>query len=651
MRTSTVGREIIKRVLELLREWGWDTGIEKLRAELDLTENEEERVVLQFFVGWMAGERGFHAEALKQMRAVKQLPQLKAWSLVGQAFVMLRQSAFKTVHKLLDEALKVGQAKDPVLQALIAHCRGATYYHQGRNKQALLELHAALKGYGRDHFRTGRVLDTIGMVYSSKNQYHAALELYLLALKYKERHGDDAGQALTHGQLGRLFFDWERYEQADAHFHNGLNLSRIIGDKRGEALGLNHLARISIAMKDWGKAVDQLQETLRLSKGRDWKVIEGFARKDLARAFLGQGNLRASGREIKKSRDLFEAADFVEGLAHVRRVEGVLFRTQKKFVSSLERFREAWLYFKEFGEPREAARTEFEAARTQVARGSTLAVEELKTALNSAEECQFDGLVAEIQSDLRAVDELEYYKRIYERARGRGVTAGTESLFAGKSEPLSVLFLDVQGSTEYAKDLDAEAVMMTMNVMNAHFVKVLRRYGVSVSAYRGDGFMALVTGLDHPRRAVQAALEMIEALAEFNWPPSLIREYEDEGAASEMKPLSVRIGIATGEAFVGNVGTYDKMDYTALGTTCNLGARLEAEAEPLIPCISQATYERVRNQFLFSGPRDVKLKGLEDLNIQAWDVVGSKQMRFARHPAKSGKRLGSAASRRATRPR
>jgi adenylate cyclase len=59
-----------------------------------------------------------------------------------------------------------------------------------------------------------------------------------------------------------------------------------------------------------------------------------------------------------------------------------------------------------------------------------------------------------------------------------------------------------------------------------------------------------------------------------------------------MKPLSVRIGSTTVEAFVGNVGTYDKMDYTALGTTCNLGAGRESEAEPLIPCIGQATYLR-----------------------------------------------------------
>jgi adenylate cyclase len=324
-------------------------------------------------------------------------------------------------------------------------------------------------------------------------------------------------------------------------------------------------------------------------------------------------------------------------------VEGVLLRAQKRFDLSEECLRQAWLHFQQVEEHSEAARTEFEVARTLMARRSGLAVETLQSALDSAEKCQRAGLVSEIQFELKKVNELEYYKRIYQRARGRSyVSSGTESLFSGKNETLTVLFLDVKGSTEYAKYRDPEAVMMTMNVMNAHFVDVLRHHDLSVTSYRGDGFMALSRGLDHPRRAVHAALHMIEALAEFNWPPSLISQYDDHYGAPEMKPLSVRIGIATGEAFIGNVGTYDKMDYTALGTTCNLGARLEAEAKPLIPCISQATYERVRNEFLFASnrPRFLRPKGLEDLKIKAWDVIAANSARImiggtqARKPTK-----------------
>jgi class 3 adenylate cyclase len=76
---------------------------------------------------------------------------------------------------------------------------------------------------------------------------------------------------------------------------------------------------------------------------------------------------------------------------------------------------------------------------------------------------------------------------------------------------------------------------------------------------------------------------------------------------------------------LGNVGTYDLMSFTAIGTTVNLGARLEAEATPGSPCISRKTYEEVRGRFRYAEGclRMVKLKELEELGEQpVWDVVG-----------------------------
>jgi len=626
MASRTVGREIVDRILELLREWGWDTAINKLKAEIDAAESEDDRAALQLFVGWMLGERGFHAEALKQMRAVKHLPRLEAWGLVGQAFVMLRQSDFKSTHKLLDQASKHDPARDPILQASIAHCRGSAYYHEGQQEQALEQLRAALAGLGRNHFCTGRVLDSIGMVYSSKDHFHAARELYSLALKYKTRHGDDAGCAVTEGQLGRLYMDWEQLRQAESHFRRDMDLSRAMGDLRGEALLNNALAQISIAKKEWDKAIHELELSLELCKGRDWSVVEGFSRKDLALALVGKGKHREAAQQIKKARSLFEREKFEDGLAHLNRVQGILLRAQGKFSASEKCLQDALRYFEQKEELGEAARTEFEIARTLRARNPELAVSALIEALNRAEKCRRDSLVGEIQKELKQADELEYYRRIYQRARGRNVIEGTESLFSGDAETVTVMFLDVQGSSEYARDLQAEDVMITMNQMTAEFVGILNRHEVSVCSYRGDGFMALVRERDHPQRAVMAALEMVRAMRTFNAPRELIREYEDPQAAAEMKPLNVRIGIATGEVFLGNVGTYAKMDFTALGSTSNLGARLEAEARPLVPCISQATYDRVKDDFLFLAkrPRLVKPKGFEDRVVRAWDVAGVK---------------------------
>ena len=76
---------------------------------------------------------------------------------------------------------------------------------------------------------------------------------------------------------------------------------------------------------------------------------------------------------------------------------------------------------------------------------------------------------------------------------------------------------------------------------------------------------------------------------------------------------------------IGNVGTYDMMAYTALGTTVNLGARLEGEAIPGLPCISPNTYKDVLGKFAYRSnpPRKITPKGLEELGeMEVWDVVG-----------------------------
>ena len=69
------------------------------------------------------------------------------------------------------------------------------------------------------------------------------------------------------------------------------------------------------------------------------------------------------------------------------------------------------------------------------------------------------------------------------------------------------------------------------------------------------------------------------------------------------------------------------MDFTAIGTTVNLAARLQPEAEPGVPCISHTTYEHVQESFRFKEdkPRTVHLKGLGEQ--QVWDVVGRRKDR------------------------
>jgi adenylate cyclase len=127
--------------------------------------------------------------------------------------------------------------------------------------------------------------------------------------------------------------------------------------------------------------------------------------------------------------------------------------------------------------------------------------------------------------------------------------------------------------------------------------------------------MAMFRGQQHALRAVSAALDLCGNIEEHNEPRVILG----------LQPFAIRIGISTGDAVLGNMGTYDLMDYTAIGTTVNLGARLESLAEPGFPCISSRTHDDVRGRFCYrdGSPRFVIPKGLEELGeLPVWDVAG-----------------------------
>jgi hypothetical protein len=106
-------------------------------------------------------------------------------------------------------------------------------------------LYEALELLGREHLGTGRVLDTLGMVYASKDNFHAACEFYRHALASKERFDDDAGLALTHGRLGRLSLDWGNLDTTAQHFAEDLRIAQRIRDTFGVALMHNHLGQVA----------------------------------------------------------------------------------------------------------------------------------------------------------------------------------------------------------------------------------------------------------------------------------------------------------------------------------------------------------------------------------------------------------------------
>lgn len=184
----------------------------------------------------------------------------------------------------------------------------------------------------------------------------------------------------------------------------------------------------------------------------------------------------------------------------------------------------------------------------------------------------------------------------------------------GERKQVTVLFCDLAGSTAVASGLDPEVYREVLEQYVALAMHEVYRFEGIVNQLSGDGFMALfgapVAHEDAPQRAVLAALAIRDALAHFN------EQLQRERAVA----LPARIGLNTGPVVVGTVGNDLKMDYTAIGDTTNLAARLEQLARPGTILISEPTARLVRGfaRLRPVGPLEVKGKSEP---VTAFEVV------------------------------
>ncbi|MEX2204639.1 MAG: adenylate/guanylate cyclase domain-containing protein [Myxococcota bacterium] len=198
---------------------------------------------------------------------------------------------------------------------------------------------------------------------------------------------------------------------------------------------------------------------------------------------------------------------------------------------------------------------------------------------------------------------------------------------AGERKRATVFFCDLVGSTALAERLDPEVYRELLDrYLELVFAEIYRFEGI-VNQLAGDGLMALfgapIAHEDAPERAVRAALAIQASLGEYSK-----RLLAERGVA-----LRARVGIHTGIVVAGTVGNDLKMDYTAIGDTTNLAARLQSLAAPGTIVVSEATHALLRGGFRTTplGPFDVKGKREP---VTAHQVLGLAK----RAPAFSGER-------------
>ncbi len=176
----------------------------------------------------------------------------------------------------------------------------------------------------------------------------------------------------------------------------------------------------------------------------------------------------------------------------------------------------------------------------------------------------------------------------------------------GERKEVTVLFVDVQGSTDLAGVLDPEEFHAVMDSAFELMLKAVHQWEGTVNQFTGDGIMALfgapIAHEDHARRALHAALEIQRGFGEYA--TALRRE---KGIS-----VQVRLGLNSGPVVVGAIGDDLRMDYTAQGLTTNLAARMQQAADPGTIIVAAATYRLGEGYFRFRSFGPIRVRGVSE---------------------------------------
>ena len=215
----------------------------------------------------------------------------------------------------------------------------------------------------------------------------------------------------------------------------------------------------------------------------------------------------------------------------------------------------------------------------------------------------------------------------------------SKAALEGERKQVTVLFADLKGSMELLADRDPEEARKLLDPVLERMMEAVHRYEGTVNQVMGDGIMALfgapLAHEDHAVRACYAALDLQAAL----------RQYAEEVRRAHGVDVQVRVGLNSGEVVVRAIGSDLRMDYSAVGQTTHLAARMEQLARPGVTLLTADTLRLAEGYVEVKPLGPVPVKGLAD-PVEVYELIGARPGAVA---ARGGRSPGADALRRARR--
>jgi class 3 adenylate cyclase/predicted ATPase len=196
----------------------------------------------------------------------------------------------------------------------------------------------------------------------------------------------------------------------------------------------------------------------------------------------------------------------------------------------------------------------------------------------------------------------------------------SRSALAGERKQVTVLFADIKDSTELIRDLDPEAAQQLLDPALQRMMEAVHRFEGTVNQVLGDGIMALfgapLAHEDHALRACYASLTMQSAM----------REHTEAVRRTHGLELRIRVGLNAGEVVVRAIGNDLHMDYSAVGQTTHLAARMEQLATPGTVRLTATTLRLVEGLVRVQALGPIPVKGMAE-PVEVFELVGASPLR------------------------
>jgi class 3 adenylate cyclase/tetratricopeptide (TPR) repeat protein len=196
----------------------------------------------------------------------------------------------------------------------------------------------------------------------------------------------------------------------------------------------------------------------------------------------------------------------------------------------------------------------------------------------------------------------------------------SRSALEGERKQVTVLLADLKGSMELLADRDPEEARRLLDPVLERMMEAVHHYEGTVNQVMGDGIMALfgapLAHEDHALRACYAALRMQERVG----------RYGDEVQRTHGVPVQIRVGLNSGDVVVRSIGSDLHMDYTAVGQTTHLAARMEQMAKPGSVLLAPATLRLVEGYVRVRSLGPVPIKGLGE-PVEVFELLGAASSR------------------------